>query len=65
VDVASIHIVAGTRQGSSKVVFASHAQSGAGEYSSKWFSYFGYRFAFNCADKMSRVEGMTWQQILC
>jgi hypothetical protein len=59
VDVASIQIESGLRRGSSKVVFASHAQSGAGEYSSKWVRYFGYRFAFNCVNKMGRVEGMT------
>jgi type I restriction-modification system DNA methylase subunit len=59
VDVTSIHADAGIRRGSSKVVFVSHAQSGAGEYSSKWVSYFSCRFAFNCVDKMGRVEGMT------
>ena len=42
-----------------KEVFASHAQAGAGGYSSKWVSYFSYQFAFSCADKMGRVEGMS------
>jgi hypothetical protein len=59
VDVSSIRIDSGIRRGSSKVVFASHAQAGAGEYSSKWVSYFRYQFAFSCADKMGRVEGMS------
>jgi hypothetical protein len=59
VDVSSIRIDSGIRRGSSKVVFALHAQAGAGEYASKWVSYFSYRFAFNCADKMGRVEGMS------
>jgi hypothetical protein len=59
VDVSSIRIDNGIRRGSSKVVFVSHAQAGAGEYSNKWVSYFSYQFAFSCADKMSRVEGMS------
>jgi hypothetical protein len=59
VDVAGIRIDNGIRRGSSKVVFATHAQAGTGEYSSKWVSYFSYQFAFNCSDKMGRVEGMS------
>jgi hypothetical protein len=59
VDVSSIRIDIGIRRGSSKVAFASHAQAGAGEYSSKRISYFRYQFAFSCADNMGRVEGMT------
>jgi hypothetical protein len=59
VDVSSLRINSGIRRGSSKVVFASHAQAGAGEYSSKWVSYFSYQFAFNCGDKLGRVEGMS------
>lgn len=59
VDVSSIRVDSEIRRGSSKVVFASHAQAGAGEYSSKWVSYFSYQFAFNCTDKMGRVEAMS------
>src|ERR1700691_4743331 len=59
VDVSSIRIDSEIRRGSSKVVFASPVQAGAGEYSSTWVSHFSYQFAFSCADKMGRVEGMS------
>jgi hypothetical protein len=59
VDVSSIRIDSEIRRGSSKVVFALRAQAGVGEYASKWVSSFSYQFAFNCADNMGRVEGMS------
>jgi hypothetical protein len=58
VDLSSIRIDGSIRRGAYKVVFASHVQAGGGEYASKWVSYFSYRFAFNCDDKIGRVEAM-------
>lgn len=59
VDLSSIQIDRDIRKGFSKIVIAPRSQAGAGQYANKWISYFKYRFAFRCAEKLGRIEAFS------
>jgi hypothetical protein len=59
VDLSSIQFDGDIRRGSSRVVVTPHSQTGAGKYANRWISYFTYRFAFKCAEKVGRIEAFS------
>lgn len=57
VDVASIKVTGTMRLAWVKGVPAHHTEKGVGSDKGKWVSYYLNRFAFDCGDDTSRIEG--------
>jgi len=59
VDVSSIRITGGVRRAWSKFDYAPQTRRGADHNASKWIDYSVSRYAFNCAEELSRLEALT------